>query len=286
MTKSFGTFTIFVFIFFVLVWGVHAQEIRSNFVSGDTPLTPPSSRAAGEVARDYLASAAGQMSVSAQDLDGLFVAKEYTTAHNGVTHLVFKQQFQGIEVFNAEWVTNVDRDGSIVSAGGTLYAAPPVATFPDSTSSQRAVRAAVAEVNPRLAKEYAPFISSKPARHANAVAYAAGDFGGDIEGRLVWYGVRGTLQLAWVMTVIDGDGVSSYDVAVEEASGTIIGKQALTAFFQFVPPSPNGLVYDKGSPQPTPAGVAVSAPPPFVDRVLVHLAGDPVASPLGWVGNN
>jgi hypothetical protein len=286
MPKNQRGFICLSLIFLIVTSVVHAQEARTSFVGGEQPLTAPSSRAAKEIARDYLVSADNQMSISALDLDGLTLAKEYKTEHNGVTHLVYRQQFQGIEVFNAEWVTNVDRDGSIVSAGGTLFGAPPPIVLPDSNSSMRAVRAAVAEVNPRLASVYAPFISSRPARHANAVAYAAGDFGGDIEGRLVWYAVRGTLQLAWVMTVIDDDGVSSYDVAVEEASGAVIGKQALTAFFQFVPPSPNGLIYDKGSPQPTQPGVAATAPPSIVERNLVHLAGDPVASPLGWVANN
>ncbi len=283
MRKIRCAFIILFPVFFVLALVAQAQEPRASFVSGEKPLTAPSSRAAAEIARDYLGSAAGQMNLSTQDLDSLFVAKQYKTAHNGVTHLVYRQQFQGIEVFNAEWVTNLDRDGSIVSAGGMLYGAPGIIPVPASTSSLRAVRAAVAEVNPRLGAAYAPFMSSRPARRANAVAYAAGDFGGDIEGRLVWYAVRGALQLAWVMTVIDEDGVSSYDVAVEETSGAVIGKQALTAFFQA---PPKGLVYDKGSPQPTPAGVAVSAPPPFVDRVSVPLVGDLAASPLGWVANH
>lgn len=135
-------------LFFVLAFVAQSQEMRTSFVGAETPLTAPSSRAASDIARDYLVSAANQLNLSTQDLDGLFLAKEYKTAHNGVTHLVYRQQFQGIEVFNAEWVTNIDRDGSIVSAGGTLYGAPPMITFPDATSSLRAVRAAVKDVNP------------------------------------------------------------------------------------------------------------------------------------------
>src|SRR5438132_8062679 len=165
MLKNQRAFICFSLLFFVLMLPAHAQEVRTSFVSGETPLTAPSGRAAKEIALDYLVSAGSQMSISAQDLDGLFLAKEYKTEHNGVTHLVYRQQFQGIEVFNAEWVTNVDRDGSIVSAGGALYGAPPIVTLPDSNSSMRAVRAAAAEVNPRLASVYAPFVSSRPARH-------------------------------------------------------------------------------------------------------------------------
>src|SRR6185295_14815725 len=115
-------FSAFIRLFLLIVslaGAAHAQQPRASFVSGDKPLTAPSSRAAAAIARDYVASAASQMNISAQDLDSLFVAKQYITAHNGVTHLVYRQQFQGIDVFNSEWVTNIHRDGSIVSAGGT-----------------------------------------------------------------------------------------------------------------------------------------------------------------------
>jgi hypothetical protein len=262
---------------------VQGQE-RASFVGTNAPLTPPSSRAATEIALDYLASAAADLNLTLQDLDSVYVTKEYKTAHNGVTHLVYRQQFQGIDVDNAEWVTNLDSDGSVVSAGGTLYASPGQVTLPDLASSGRAIRAAVAAVNPRLAATYAPFPSNRTASRANAVVYAAGDFGSDIEGRLVWFGLRGVLRLAWVFAVLDGDGVSGYNVVVEEASNMVIDKQASTLFFQA---PPKGLVYDKGSPQPVATvGVASTTPPPIVDRVSVPLVGDPIASPAGWVANN
>jgi len=283
MPKLCGTVIHRFLLIVILTTVAQAQEPRASFVAADKPLTAPSSRDASAIARDYLASAARQMNIAAQDLDSLFVTKEYKTAHNGVTHVVYRQQFQGIDVFNSEWVTNIDRDGSILSAGGTLYGSPGLATIPDAMSSMRAVRAAAAEVNPRIAAAYQPTVSMRRARRADAVVYSGGDFGDDIEGRLVWYPSRGALRLAWVMTVTDEDRVNRYDVAVEDATGAILAKQPLTFFFQA---PPKGLVYDKGSPQPTPAGVVVTSPPQFVDRVSVPLVGDPVASPRGWVLNN
>jgi Zn-dependent metalloprotease len=80
--------------------------------------SPPSAALAHTSA---VASAAG---FSPADLAGLYVAREYTTAHNGVTHFRFKQQFAGVDVYGAEWAVNVDRDGRVLNSGGTRCAAP------------------------------------------------------------------------------------------------------------------------------------------------------------------
>jgi Fungalysin metallopeptidase (M36)/Fungalysin/Thermolysin Propeptide Motif len=250
-------------------------------------LTGPSSRSAQDIGASYLASSSG---LASEDLSSIYLAKEYKNVHNGVTHLVYRQRFQGIEVENAAWVTNIGRDGAVLSAGGALFAAPGVINFGNQISADIAVRAAAREVNPRLATAYEPL--KMPAKLADtaranstayAVRYAAGGFGADIEGRLVWYAHRGTLLLAWVFNMVDEDGASSYDVAVEAATGAIIEKKP-TSFFQS---APQGLIFDKGSPQPNPMpGVRLNAPPPFVEREAVPLSGDLVASPMGWILNS
>ena len=79
-------FSVFIHRFLLiatLAVAAQAQQPRASFFSGEKPLTAPSSRAAAAIARDYVASAASQMNISAQDLDSLFVAKQYITAHNG-----------------------------------------------------------------------------------------------------------------------------------------------------------------------------------------------------------
>lgn len=247
-------------------------------------LTGAAQRAPQDVAMAYLAGAAA---VSVQDLPSVYLAKSYTTPHNGVTHLVYRQRFYGIDVENAVWVANVARDGRLLTAGGTLYPAPAIVNFGPQISSDLVVQSAVREVNPRLAASFVPvrmsgFEVSVPGVPAS-VTYAGGSLGGEVEGRLVWYAHRGTLLLAWIFNVLDADGVSSFDVAIEASSGATIHKKA-TTYFQSVP---TGLVFDKGSPQPNPApGVRLASAPPIVDRESLQLSGDPIASPMGWVVNN
>src|SRR5579883_3165538 len=85
------------------------------------PLTAPSSQPAREVAKSFLASVAPQYGLSAADLDTLVVIKEYQTSFNGVTHLIYKQRLQDRTVYNAEYTVNVDRDGQVLNAGGSLF---------------------------------------------------------------------------------------------------------------------------------------------------------------------
>src|SRR3982751_4654297 len=100
------------------------QEPKARYFAETTPLSAPDAGRSEDIARRFLASTAPELSLSPDDLSGVFLAKEYQTDHNGVTHMVFRQRFQGVEVWNAEWVTNLDRNGAVVSAGGTLYTNP------------------------------------------------------------------------------------------------------------------------------------------------------------------
>src|ERR1700694_118066 len=90
------------------------QEPKARYFAGDTPLTQPDAGRPEDIARSFLANAAAELSLAPEDLPSVFLAKEYRTDHNGVTHMVFRQRFQGIEVWNADWVTNLDRNGAVV----------------------------------------------------------------------------------------------------------------------------------------------------------------------------
>jgi hypothetical protein len=268
-----------------------------HYVGVVKPLTDPGFGQPEEIGRRYLHSIAPELSLTAADLDSLYVAKQYRTEHNGVTHLVFRQRFRDIEVGNAEWVVNLDRDGRVLNAGGDLYSAPESKwQIPSRTRAFSAVRSAVAAVDPESADRFAPFETAGPLRSPSHVRFARGPLAREPEGSPVWFAQRGTLRPAWKFHIAAADAVHAYSVTVDDESQTVLDRQSLT-FFQSaagsIPPTPRGWVFDQESPQPNPTpGVRVSAPPPIVPRVLKGFQGDPVASPLGWTdgretaGNN
>jgi hypothetical protein len=264
----------------------------------NSPLTEASRALPEEIARQHLRGVAKDLSLTDADLQGVYVAKQYRTDHNGVTHIVFRQRFGGGDVMNAEWVVNLDRDGRVLNAGGNLYPAPkPGRVLPARMRAFTAVRAAVAAVNEQLKDRFAPFESGEPPQKSSTIRFARGPLARDVEGAVVWFPHRGTLRPAWNFLVADADRVHAYSVTVDEESQNILGKRPLTLFQQAQattpPPTPRGMVFDQESPQPDPTpGVRLTGAPPIVPRVLKGFQGDPVASPIGWTdgkatsGNN
>ena len=260
---------------------VHAQsnsDARRYFLGAKGPLTTPQAGPMREIAREYVAAQSG---VDAKDLNSLYVEREYTDAHNGVTHIVYKQQFQGMDVYNAAWVVNLNAAGQVLNAGGEIFGAPELAA-PLASSAEKAARAAVKAVNPRLAENFRPVVSRRMPSRATEARFTSEDR--DVEGRMVWYGMRGALVPAWVFNVTDEDGVSSYNMVVDDATGLPLNKMATTHFQNA---NVKGLVYEQGSPNPAPKpGVQITTTPPLVNRTSQPFAGDPIASPLGWVSSN
>ena len=265
----------------LLLFPVYAQksELPRHFFSLDERLTGPSSVPPRDIAQAFVRQAASTSGLSDGDLAGLYLVKEYRTAHNGVTHLVYKQRFLGLEVLNAEWVVNIDRDGQVINSGGLLFGAPSSEPAAPS-SAMSAVRAAVGAVNPRLAGRFFPF-PKESAEAGRKITFLRSSLTEDVDGELIWYGVNGAARAAWVFEVVDENGVDAWQVVVDAETEKVLAKEPLT-WYQ----SPKGLLYEKGSPQPNPTPGVRTEIRPMVERTMQPLTGDPAASPLGWVTGN
>lgn len=236
-----------------------------------------------EVARRWLARTAESLELGPTGLAGVYLAKQYRTAHNGVTHFLYKQRFEGLEVWNADWVVNVSRDGTVLSSGGFLFPRPaPGLAPPTEATAYGAVQAAARAVNPELGARFLP-ARKDSSRLAGTLSFERGGFGDDIAAQPVWHGWRGALRPAWLVEVLDENQRDNWLVVVDAATRQVLDKQSMT----FDQHPPLALVFEGASPQPNPRpGVRLEAAPAFVQRVLKPLAGDPVVSPRGWVTNN
>lgn len=216
----------------------------------------------------------------APDVAGVYLARQYRTEHNGVTHLIYRQQFQNIDVHNAEYVINLDREGRVLNAGGNLFASPAAPAMLTLQSARTAVRTAVSAVNPKLGERFQPFEAESKDRQ---VRFSAGATGSEIDGRAVWYAVNGRLEPAWLFAVTDEDGITAYSTVVGAENQVLLSKEPLTWFQE----APRGLVFTGHNPQPNPTpGIRLTEPPAYVERNLQPLTGDPIASPRGWVSGN
>jgi hypothetical protein len=249
-------------------------------------LTPASAAPAQEIAEKFVRRAAAEQGLRPEDLSGLYVARSYRTQHNGVTHFVFRQRFDDVDSQNAEWTVNIDPDGRVINGGGRLVRRPQMPA-PDINSAGTALRTAIAAESSRTASSY---LAGRPGKD-KYVRFVRGGFGDELEGKPVWYSVADELRSAWVFYIPNENGSDIRATVVDAQTQRILKKYSLARFQAAAPV--RGLVFERSSPQPNPRpGTLPDAPPPYVERTLRLFAGDPVASPKGWVestrttGNN
>jgi hypothetical protein len=113
---------------------------QHHFLGTSGPLTQANSAPPERIARLHLESVAADLSLDSAALNGVYVAKQYRTERNGVTHIILRQRFQGAYVLNAEWVVNLGGDGRVLNAGGSLFNAPQGRSIPPMSRAHREAR--------------------------------------------------------------------------------------------------------------------------------------------------
>lgn len=259
-----------------------------HFLRDNGPLTEPSGEAPDTIGRAFLKQAAALYGVPADQIESAYLVRQFRTEHNGVTHLRYRQRFAGADVLHSDFVINIDREGRILNAGGALFSAPdPKESTASDTTLIPAIRAAMNRADPSAPADFTPIEIKGPGK----IRRFHRQNSGDIDARPVWTPVDGKLKPAWQFVLSNESGAVE---ALTLHSGTeaLLESQPLT-FYQNPPAPPRGSVFTRGTPQPNPRpGFAKTEPPPYVQREVVSFAGDPQASPSGWVtaretaGNN
>ena len=81
-------------------------------------LTEPSSGRPLDIAMQYLTSHAGLLGCGAGDIQQSIVTDQYVSADTGVTHIYLRQQYDGMDIVNANLCVNVTADGRLLNVGG------------------------------------------------------------------------------------------------------------------------------------------------------------------------
>ncbi|WP_162186136.1 M36 family metallopeptidase [Amycolatopsis jejuensis] len=105
----------------------------------DGMLTGPSRKPAREVAMDYLREHAKEFGLSADDLNGLQLARDYEDIE-GIHHLSFVQTAGGLTLFGNGVKVNVARDGRIINISGSPVSGVKAPAGKAALSGAQAVR--------------------------------------------------------------------------------------------------------------------------------------------------
>jgi hypothetical protein len=255
-----------------------AQPTQHHF-HPDRVLSPALASDPADTAQAYLREHLKEIGIQPGALQTVYLHKRFRSAHNGVTHLTYRQSLHGAPAHNAEWVVNIDANGEIINTGGRLFDLPEPAA-PTVAGAMKAAVVAAEAVNKPAAAGYHPFQTGE-GFNGKSVMFHRGAFAADLEADFVWYGFRDTLRPAWKVSIVDTDQITRHSVIVDASGENVFDKQENT-FHQ----SPKGLVYENNpitNPRP---GYARDQPVQFLPRKLMPFTGDPIASPKGWLSGN
>ncbi|MCS6804221.1 MAG: M36 family metallopeptidase [Acidobacteriota bacterium] len=224
-------------------------------------LTAPRQADALTIARDYLRAHRTLWRLTERDISQLVVAKNFRTRHNGVRHVVFKQFYHGLDVFQGDIKVNIDRHGQILSVNAN-YFPDIVASMTPRLSATEAVQRAADYMAPHLA--FTPRITAVATSVEQATTFEQGPFTSEPTAKLTIFPAADRARLAWKVRLHLMDELAWYDILVDAETGEILFHHNLIKFSE-----PDGLVFD--------------VHPDRGPQVLRSFAGDPIASPNSWV---
>ena len=267
----------------------------------------------------YLIENAESLGLTASDLKDIIVTDQYSSKHNGVTHLYLQQRHESIPVFGAQINLTVGPDGDVLHVANRFVPdlqrkiGDPDRSVPPEDAVHRAARSLGLELSepltplPRASK--GPTIET---RTPDDVLFSAGGISLEpIPVNLMYVPLQdGRVRLAWTVEVYSEDAQSYWLSFVDTETGEVLqqidlvvkdhadffatGEDGLPVLaweetsllpYARLAPLPETSASSSGSYRvyPGPVESPSHAGNPTVDlRVLVSNPDDPTASPLGW----
>ena len=194
---------------------------RSHLFALGEYLSAPSEDSPVQIARDFLASRAGELGLVSDQVEQLQVADRYSSQHTGVTHIYFRQLVDGLDLIGADVNINIAADGRVINASSNLRASAQVEPQPQPTlSAGSAWQMLAAELGHTDAAR--PPVLAAAQGLEQATLLAGGPLSlDDVPARLHYVSQpNGSPELAWSFVVRTGD--HWYDASISAYSGELV----------------------------------------------------------------
>jgi uncharacterized protein (TIGR03437 family) len=222
----------------------------SRIFSLTDSLSEPGSEDAEALARRFLRDNDDLFNLSA-DGNELRVARRYVTDHNGVTHLTFQQQLDGLEIFESEMTIHLDRQGAVIAATGELM--PAVTQINRTKSPQLSAAEALRHAARDVAVELNGPLSSRMQKNSASAQQTFSrlpGFGREVEARLVYFPLAADqLRLGWQFVMWLKETPDVYLMVIDAERGSLLYRYNLTCY-EDAPLRPHGAVFTDESPRP------------------------------------
>jgi len=239
--------------------------------------------------------------LTSTDLQNPVITDEYTSKHNGVTHLYMRQTHAGIEVYNGIINANVFPDGRILGIGNRFVANLSEqinATIP-SIGALEAVQAGVRDLEIQSVEPF--FIQN----NISPNEYEISDGGisvTPIKVKLMYLPMpENEVRLIWQFSIYTKNRQHSWEMSVDAVKGQILKKRDAVLHCDFGAPhqahegcshvSPDRDAINRVSTRNLKSNLVTNAynvypfpveSPLHGDRALLVNPADSLASPFGW----
>ena len=124
--------------------GATRRLIQRPLLNSEGVLQGPRSGKSEAVARDFLNAQKGLQGLSSSQASSpyLVLEQEFRTGNGGLTHLVFRESYDGIPVFGGQTQVHVLDDGSILRANLPRFAGGPKTGISHKITAVNAMRVA------------------------------------------------------------------------------------------------------------------------------------------------
>ena len=216
-------------------------------------------------AKDLLNQQTTRLIITSKDLSDAHVADHYLSQHNGITHLVYKQQLNGIEVYNGLLQVNVNHKGELINTHNS-FVSDLAAQAPSAVpviAADLAIMNAAAHLGIRTGMPALNLNGHHGADHS-AVYQHSEVSAADIPVKLVYQRHQDALRLAWDLQI--QTSTDWWNLRVDAISGQVLDQVNWVAHASYdVIPFPNESPADNG----------------FQLETVVD-PHDLTASPFGW----
>jgi extracellular elastinolytic metalloproteinase len=298
-----GSLCLIALAFFIISVGGTAVASDQSAQSSSSPrfLTGPNRGAPLDIALDYISRNRESLGLTQADVSDFIVTDQYTSRHNGITHIYLRQVYRDIEVFGANININIARDGSVINMGNQFISdlASGINTAEPGLTAVDAVHAAAQSLNLTISE----VVVEQEKFNDDARTTLLSDGGISLEAipaRLVYQPVeRQGVRLAWEVEIYELDAQNWWNIRIDAQTGAELGRFNYVIHDNFGEPG--------GTAHSAPAGAAAAPPeapqnsmlpdqynvyamplesPSHGGRTLEVDPADTTASPFGWHDTN
>jgi len=260
--------------------------------------------------QQHLNTSADELNLSAQDVSEWTITDNHISTQSGVLHIYIRQQYQGIEIVDADADLHFTGSGKSSKAlsihnnfmkNSALNITNANATNSPALTAAQAVKSAADQLGYRPT-ESLEIIKQLDTKGNEVLINSGGISLADIPAKLVYQqDSRGQLKLAWDISILALDHINWWSIRIDAATGEVLDQNNWTISCDFGAPDEcsenheqdthqHKLVLPKNQQANMVAGYNVYAVPVespiHGNRTLVSDPADATASPYGWHDTN